>query len=477
MDERHKGRILLVEDDARYAERLARNLALDGFAVDVAASGEAALEALCSVRPDLVLTDLKMPGMSGIELLERIKSGRHPGVDADVPVVVLTSMDSARLAVESLKKGAADYLTKEGERDEISLRVARVIRESRLARQNALLRDQIRTQSEFGEMVAVSAAMQRVLEEVRQVADSDATVLVRGETGVGKELVARALHNLSSRRDQVFLEVNCAALPDDNMFQSELFGHERGAFTGADVQKKGRFELAGEGTLFLDEVGDLSLDCQGKILRAVENREITRLGGEKKIRVDARFIFATHRDLAREVERGRFREDLLYRINVIQIHIPPLRERPEDIDALAQHFLFRFAERYRRTPLLLEEDARRQLAAHAWRGNARELRNLMERLVLTHPGERVTAADLVAGGIAGRPSDGLFRLPPGGMALEDLERHAILSALEQSGWVQKDAAALLSISPDRLLSRIRKFGITHPSWRIHRGSEDSCHES
>ena len=473
MDQRHKGRILLVEDDARYAERLAHNLSLDGFAVDVAPSGEAALERMQDVRPDLVVTDLKMPGMSGMELLERIKSGRHPGVDADVPVVVLTSMDSARLAVESLKKGAADYLTKEGERDEISLRVARVIRETRLARQNQLLRDQIRTQSEFGELVAVSAAMQRVLDQVRQVADSEATVLVRGETGVGKELIARALHNLSSRREQIFLEVNCAALPDDNMFQSELFGHERGAFTGADSQKKGRFELAHEGTLFLDEVGDLSPDCQGKILRAVENREITRLGGEKKIRVDARFVFATHRDLDEEVRKRRFREDLLYRINVIQIHIPPLRERPDDIEALAQHFLFRFSERYRRPPLILEEGARQRLAAHAWRGNARELRNLMERLALTHHGDSVGAADLVACGIGAAPeiATGGFRLPEGGMSLEELERQAILSALQQAEWVQKDAAELLQISPDRLLSRIRKFGITHPSWRVHRGEE------
>ena len=473
MVEETGGRILLVEDDARYAQRLARNLQLDGFVVEIANSAEEALRRMPDVRPELVLTDLRMPGMSGIELIEAIKSGRESGVDADVPVIVLTSMDSARLAVESIHRGAADYLTKEGERDEITLRVSRVLRESRLARQNELLRHQIEHHSEFGELVAVSEEMARVLDSVRQLAPSEATVLVRGETGVGKELVARALHNLSSRRDDVFLEVNCAALPDDNMFQSELFGHERGAFTGADQQKKGRFELAGHGTLFLDEVGDLSLDCQGKILRAVENREVNRLGGAGKIHVDARFIFATHRDLDEEVARGRFREDLLYRINVLQIEIPPLRERTDDIEALAQHFLFRFAERYKKPPLTLAEDARARLCRHGWRGNVRELRNVMERLALTHAGGSVSERDLLACGVGRAPGGeaGVLRLPEGGMALAEIERRAIVAALDRAGWVQKDAAALLDISPDRLLSRVRKFAITHPSWRAHRTTE------
>lgn len=461
-----QARILLVEDDARYARRLERNLHLEGYHVDTAGNGQQALEQLRAGVYDLVLTDIRMPDMDGLQLLERIRSGQEHSVDPDVPVVVLTSINSMTAAIEALRLRASDYLTKEQERDEIIHRLRAVLERERTRRENFLLRQALAQQSEYGDVVAESPSMRAVLSQLQAIAPTDATVLLLGETGVGKDLLAHVIHRQSRRRDRPFCIVNCAALPDDNMFQSELFGHERGAFTGADQQKRGRFELAQGGTVFLDEIGDLSLESQGKLLRALETRCIERLGGTKTLEIDVRFVLATNRSLRQEVERGGFRQDLYYRINVVQIEVPALRQRPQDILPLARYFLERYAAKYRRPVRQLAPEAAHLLEQHSWPGNVRELRNLAERLTLLGQEATITPAELLGGGVGSGTtmgSDALVSLPPKGASLAQIEREAIVQALALAGGVQRRAARLLRISPDRLHARIRKYGIALPA--------------
>jgi DNA-binding NtrC family response regulator len=470
-------RLLLAEDDERFALRLQKTLEARGCEVHWAGDGREALRRLGQESFDLVLADIKMPRMDGMELLEAVKKDPPAGVDRDTAVVLLTSVDSVKTAVQAMQKGAADYLTKDSEWDEIVVHLEKVIEYQRRLRENQLLRRQVAEQSPFGEIVAVSGAMNQVMKQVADIAPTQATVLITGETGVGKELIARAIHEQSMRREGPFLDVNCAALPDDNMFQSELFGHERGAFTGAYEQRKGRFELAHGGTLFLDEVGDLSIDSQAKLLRVLESCSFERLGGSRKIKADVRFILATNHALQQEVEEGRFRRDLFYRINVFQIHIPPLRQRSEDIRALVFYYSEWLGRKYRREPLQFPEAVLRRFESHPWPGNVRELKNVLERLILVKAAGPVTLEDLGACGLnaqAGPSStERLVGLPPEGAALEEVERAAIVQALERADWVQKDAADLLKISVDRMNARIRKFGITHPKWKIHRGESDA----
>lgn len=467
-------RVLLAEDDERYALRLKKNLEAERYLVERAEDGKAALSRLQKESFDLLLADIKMPRMDGLELLQAVKGGSVQGVDRDMPVILLTSVDSLRSAVEAMRSGAEDYLTKDSEWDEIILHLNRALEHHRRIKENERLRRQVASQNHFGEVIALSESMGAVLRQVVDIAPTQATVLITGETGVGKELIAREIHARSPRRDFPFLEVNCAALPDDNMFQSELFGHERGAFTGAYEQRKGRFELANGGTLFLDEIGDLSLDSQAKILRAIETRTFERLGGSRKIEVDVRFILATNRVLQKEVEAGRFRSDLYYRVNVFHIHIPPLRQRREDIRALVIFYEEYFRQQYRRPSLRFSENALRVLENHSWQGNVRELRNILERLVLLNPGGEVGESELQACGLGSGTleRDSGFESPGEVRSLEAMEKAAIVQALERTGWVQKEAADLLQISVDRMNARIRKYGITHPRWKVYRGEHD-----
>ncbi|MFH1742735.1 MAG: sigma-54 dependent transcriptional regulator [bacterium] len=468
-------KILVVEDDRRYGERLRRNLDLDGFTVHLASGGEEALGLLRRDAFDLVLSDVKMPGLSGVDLLKKIKQDGE-GIDCDVPFVLLTSVDSVQVAVECLKEGAADYITKDAGRDEIVLRVRKVLDGAQLHRENARLKQELVDRSEFGEIVAVSPQMSVVLTELREIAATEANLLLTGETGVGKELVARYIHRYSPRADKPFIDVNCAALPSDNMLQSEVFGHEKGAFTGAIARKRGRLELASGGILFLDEVGDMPPESQGKILRALDTQSFERLGGEKKISVDLCVIAATNKDLKSEVEQGRFRKDLFFRLDVIHVHIPPLRERPLDVAPLAEYYLAHYAERYRRPKPVLSDEAIQVLVQAEWSGNVRELKNMMERLIIRGvPSGTITALSLRREDLAfptavdgAEDAGSPIRLPSGGVALDELERLAIIQALERCDWVQRDAAALLKISPDRMNARVKKFGLSHPSWRTHR---------
>ena len=467
-------RLLLIEDDVSFSRRLQANLRSAGFAVEVAEDGAGAVDALKAAYWDLVVTDIRLPDFSGLEILKRIKEGRD-GLDPDLPVVVLTSVRDVETAVGAMRDGAADYLTKESEKQEIIMRIERVLEQSALLNENRYLRDQLERQSEFREMVGESAPMRAIKDEIVHLTGQDVPVLITGETGVGKELVARALHRTGARPQGPFVEVNCGALPDENLLLSDLFGHERGAFTGATGLRRGKFELAEKGTLFLDEIGDMPLGSQAKILRAIESLQITRLGGAHPIEVRCRLVFATNKDPEKEVAAGRFRQDLFYRINLLPIRIPPLRERRDDIPLLARFFLGEFCAKrgpgpQHRKPLRrFDEDALAVLRAYAWPGNVRELRNVVERLVIRSREETITPEDLkrcgvsLAGGV-----DVPVSIPEEGIALEEVERRLVIQALEQSGWNQKQAAQLLRISVDRMNARVRKFGLTHPSWRVHR---------
>jgi DNA-binding NtrC family response regulator len=471
-------RILLVEDDRPFAERLKKNLELSSYSAAIAVSTEQALELLRTEEFDLVVTDIRLPGASGLELIRRLKVEPAQGVDPDVPVIVLTSVSSVDTAVEAMKLGAADYITKESERQEILIRIGKVLEQSRLLRENRLLRNQLAERDEFKEIIGESPQIRRIKEEISQIAPSDVTVLITGETGVGKELMARAIHRTSARAKGPFIDVNCAALPDDNLFQSEVFGHEKGAFTDATYQRKGKFELAHGGTLFMDEIAELSRESQAKILKALEQQTFTRLGGMKPISVNCRFIFATNKDLLAEVRAGRFREDLYYRVAVFLIHVPPLRERPSDIPLLAKFFADQFAQKYKKPPLLFEERAMALLREYSYPGNIRELRNIIERLAIRARGDVITRADVEQIGLGSASSSSpsevrpLIELPPEGVDLEEVEKQLVVAALERTGWNQKEAAALLRISVDRMHSRVKKFGLKHPSWRVHKANEE-----
>jgi len=466
---RDKPSILLVEDDEAYALRLKKNLEVDDFAVDVALGGKAALDSLARTSFDLVITDVKMPDMNGLELIEIIRKGGRQGIDPEVPIVVLTSINSVDTAVGSMKLGAADYITKESDRPEIVLRLKKVLEQSRLVNENLYLRAQLAQADEFSEFIGVSEAIKKIKSEIAELAPQGVSVLLLGETGVGKELVARALHRLRGHNAGPFVDVNCAAMPDDNLIQSELFGHEMGAFTGATAMRKGKFELAVGGSLFFDEISELSHASQGKILKVIENRSFTRLGGTREIKINCRFLFATNKDLFQEMRAGHFREDLYYRVNIYPIVVPPLRERREDIEPLARYYITLFCRRYNKSLKRLDARALERLMAHPWPGNVRELRNIMERLVIRIHGVEIKSADLVSCGLVLEPGrGGTIILPPQGVKMDKLEEDMVRQALERSGWNQKVAAGLLGFSVDQMNSRVRKYGLTHPSWLKHK---------
>ncbi|GAB4256149.1 sigma-54-dependent transcriptional regulator [Deferrisoma sp.] len=448
-------RVLVVDDDASLRRILEYNLAEEGYAVATAASGEEALEKLDRAAFDLVVTDIKMPGMDGMDLLRRIKAEAP-----ETQVIVITAFGTIEMAVEAMKAGAAEYITKPFNRDELKLAVRKALRVRDLEAENVRLRQEVRRIEEADKIVGDSPAMQAVYRLIEKVADSDASVLITGESGTGKELAARAIHRLSRRADRPFVAVNCAAIPRE-LLESELFGHKKGAFTGAIRDKKGRFEEAAGGTIFLDEIGEMPLDLQPKILRALQEREITPVGSNEVIRVDARVLAATNRDLEAEVEEGRFREDLYYRIAVVPIHMPSLRERPEDIPLLVAHFLKKLAPG---RPVRVEPEALEALSRYTWKGNVRELENTIERLLVLTEGDTIRLQDLPEkirepktrenGG------DGFtFHLPPEGVSLEDVERAVIEEALHRTGWNQTRAAKLLRIPRHILLYRMEKFGI------------------
>lgn len=467
--DRRQPRILLVEDDAAFSARIAKNLRLDGFAVESASDVTSALQELETHSFDLILADIRMPGRSGLDLIDEIRKSQGEDGAPAPPVVLLTSIRDIETVVEAMRRGAADYLTKEATREEIAVRLRNVLQHGTLEKEVGRLRRSLDRYQDFDEIVGNSEALAGLKRSIAEIAPSSVTVLITGETGVGKELVARAIHRASSRAAEVFVEVNCAALPDENLFLSELFGHEKGAFTGALARKRGQFELADGGTLFLDEVGELGPMAQARLLRVVESQQFHRVGGERPISVNCRLIFATNKKLEEEVEAGRFRRDLFYRINVYPICAPPLRAHPEDIPALARFFAARMVDKHHLAGVTFSEGAMALLQRESWPGNVRELRNVIERLAIRFAGRTIEPGDLAALNLtAGDSAGNVAILPAGGIDLHEVERSLVLQALQRGEWSQRAAAELLGISVDRMNARVKKFGITHPSWRVHK---------
>jgi Nif-specific regulatory protein len=404
-----------------------------------------------------------MGGSDGMDVLRTTRT-THPTSS----VILMTAFGSVSTAVEAMKNGAFDYVQKPFEIEEMEVKIEKALEMRRMQHQIDYLRHAQGDIYDFDRIIGSSGALEKVLGVVRKVAKSNTTVLVRGETGTGKELIAGAIHHNSTRAARNFIKVNCAAL-QENLLESELFGHEKGAFTGADKQRIGRFEQADGGTLFLDEIGDMSANTQAKILRVLQEHEFERLGGTRTIRVDVRLIAATNRDLPAMVEAGTFREDLYYRLNVVAIEMPPLRERKEDVAALAGFFIRRFSGELKKRVEGLEPDAQKLLMRYNWPGNIRELENAIERAMLLADGTHITSEDLRLGdtgtlGLA-RDNASIVKIPPTGIPLEEIERIAIVEALKMSNWVQKDAAELLAISPRVMNYKIKTLGIDFPKGR------------
>jgi DNA-binding NtrC family response regulator len=445
-------RILVVDDELNIRGALVTLLEKKDYRVSGAASAEQALEHLETAPVDLVLTDLKMPGMSGMEFLRRLKQ-KWP----DTEVLVMTAFGSIDTAVEAMRCGAYDYITKPIDRERFAVVVEKSLERRALAFENKQLKDRLETRTRFERMSGESQPMQRVYSLVDMVAESDVTVLLTGESGTGKELVARAIHHNSRRSDGPFVTLNCGALPD-NLFESELFGYEKGAFTGATTNKMGRFELADGGTLLLDEVGELSLKSQVDFLRVLETKEFRRLGGTKIVKVDTRMIAATNRNLEEAVKHGEFREDLYYRLNVVPIRLPPLRERGDDIPLLVDRFMNEFSAQHQREPKEISQQTMQLLRRYAWPGNIRQLRNLVERLVVTVKDPLIEPGHLPEE-IQASTADARTMVVALGSPLKDIERETIRRTLTEVTNHRERAAKLLGISLRALQYKIKEYGI------------------
>jgi two-component system response regulator AtoC len=459
-------RILIVDDEASLRDALARILTAEGYEVRQAGDGKEALGILGAQPFDFLLCDLRMPVMGGLDLLREITARGIPGT-----VIMMSAFGTVETAVEAMKLGAYDYVSKPFMSDEILLTLRKAGERERLRTENAFLRSEIEKTARPEEILYASGQMEEVVRMAGKVKDYDATVLVTGESGTGKELVARLLHFGGRRKRKPFVAVNCGAIPE-TLLESELFGHRRGAFTEANSDRAGLIEEAGGGTLFLDEIGEFPLPLQTKLLRFLQDGEIRRLGDTEIRKVNVRLVAATARDLEREVAGGRFREDLFYRLNVIRIHVAPLRERRDDIPLLAKHFLSHYCGKYGKREMLLSADALGAMTAHEWRGNVRELRNLMERCALLATGVEVTRAGLLAvwkgsgspeGGEVGPALE--IRIPVSPerpdlkAAVRELERQLIRIALERTGGSRPKAAEMLGISHPTLLYKAKEFGI------------------
>ena len=444
--------LLVADDDPGLRESLERTLTREGYRVVLASDGRAALERVQAGGVDLIVTDLKMPGLTGLELLRAAKA-----IMPDVDVILLTAFGTVEEAVKAMKDGAYDFLTKPFRREQLIKLIDKALERRDLIEQNRALKKQLEDLRAKGQMIGASPSWRRMLTLVEQTADSSATILIQGESGTGKELVARTIHERSARRNGPFVAVNCAALPE-TLLESELFGYERGAFTGAAGRKEGRFELAHGGTLFLDEVGDLSLVTQPKILRVLQQGEFERLGGTRTLQVDVRIVAATNQDVAEMVKEKRFREDLYYRLNVITVRVPPLRERPEDIRVLAQHYLRVYGAKNGRKLEGFTSEAIDRLEAYAWPGNVRELENLIERSVLLARKDRIDAEDLPEEvmGVKRPPRDAILELI--GTPLADIEQRLLDETLRITGGNKTQAAKLLGIDVRTVARKLERRG-------------------
>ncbi|HIJ96436.1 MAG TPA: sigma-54-dependent Fis family transcriptional regulator [Desulfuromonadales bacterium] len=451
--------ILIIDDDTSLRRVLEYNLQEAGYAVATAASGEEGLNRFDDINPALVITDMKMPGMDGMQVLKCIKE-RSP----ETVVIMITAFGSVDIAVDAMKSGAYDYITKPFNRDELRLTVAKALQFRGLTTENRLLKDELAAQGKFRSLIGSSAAMERVFQIVSKVADTEASVLITGESGTGKELVARSIHAKSGRKNAPFVAINCAAIPRD-LLESELFGHVKGSFTGAIKDKTGKFRQAESGTLFLDEVGELPLELQPKLLRALQERTVEPVGGTKELKLDVRVVAATNLDIEKAIADGTFREDLFYRLSVIPIHLPALRQRKDDIPLLLRHF----CTKHGAAQVTFDSQSLTILRRYAWPGNVRELENMVERLLIMRSSDTITLEDIpdkirTHGAATGETahSGSVINLPEEGYSLEQLEREVVVQALERNAWNQTAAARFLRIPRHTLIYRMEKYGIVPP---------------
>ena len=455
--------ILVVDDEPNYLIILAEILRDEGFEVFTAQNGEKALEIARTTDLDLVLTDMQMPVMGGMELLRQVKT-----INRNLPVIMLTAYGEVEKAVAAMREGAFNYLTKPFKNDELIANITKAVEHYSLLRENIRLRSEVKKRYSFAEMIGKNKQMQMLFNMIEKVAPTSASVLITGESGTGKELVARAIHNYSLRDKEPFISINCAALPE-SLLESELFGHEKGAFTGAIALRKGRFELADRGTLFLDEIGEMALSLQSKLLRIIQERTFQRVGGAQEQKVDVRIVAATNKDLKEEVEAGRFREDLYYRLNVLHVHLPPLRERIEDIPLLAEHFVSKFGRRLNKPELKISPATLRLLTTLPWVGNVRELENIIERASILCLNNTIEPEDVQSEGNKAKVATPVSQsfdpddiVPPGTPLpdmLDAIEEKALRSALVKADFIQTKAADALGITKSLLQYKMKKFGI------------------
>ena len=463
-----KSRILIVEDERGIQLAIRGLLRREGYEVELADNGGAAIRKLEESPFDLIVTDLSLGrGPSGMDVLRASKKHRP-----ETAVVMITAHGSEKIAVEAMKLGAQDYVPKPFDNEELKVVVQMALDRTRLEREHRLLLERFDRDYGFENLIGSGPAMRQVFETIQKVAETDLSVLIRGESGTGKEGVAQALHQRSSRRTRPFIAVNCAAISPE-LVESELFGHEKGAFTGADARRVGKFEAAHEGTIFLDEIGDMARETQAKVLRVLQEKEFERVGGNSPVEVDVRVVAATHRDLEAEVEVGRFREDLYYRLRVVEIAIPPLRERLEDIPALAERFLAQLAGRLEREKKILDEGAIAALAHQPWRGNVRELRNVIEQAAVLSSGPTILAEDLRLeapqpgnGPVGANPSTGVpFRDAKKG-AVENFERGYLIRALRENGGNISRTAEAIGMVRQSLQQKIRELDLRSEDWSV-----------
>lgn len=449
-----KFNILVVDDEKNIREGLGKSMEMDGYSVSLAENGKEALKIMDRREMDLIITDLRMPELSGEELLKRVNT-QYP----TVPVIILTGHGTIETAVNAMRDGAFDFLTKPVNLDRLSLLVKRALSNRELVLQHRALKEEVEKISQrrnYSAIIGKSAQMKRILEVVEQVAGTKASVLITGESGVGKELIADAIHNLSGRKGKPFIKVHCAAL-SESLLESELFGHEKGSFTGAVARKKGRFEMAHGGTIFLDEIGEINQSVQIKILRVLQEKQFERVGGEETLEVDVRIISATNKDLKEEIGKGNFREDLFYRLNVVNIHVPPLRERKDDIPLLATAFLKEFSEENGKNIEGLDPKARTALYTYSWPGNIRELRNCLESAVVLGKGNILTLEDLPPSVTEG--SEGNYIRIELGSNMESAEKEIIKGTLVYCQGNKSKTADLLGIGRKTLHRKIQDYGL------------------
>jgi len=466
-------RVLIIDDDETVRDVLQSFLANKGFEVTLAVDGQSGIDCIKSSSFDIILTDLIMPGINGIEILKEIST-----LNIKTPVLVITAFGTVQTAVEAMKLGAFEYVTKPFNLDEIMIVINKALNVSKLQKENIMLKMQLMKKYKFEGIVGDSPSMQVVYRLIEQIADTDSTVMILGDSGTGKELIAKTIHYNSSRSQGPFVPLNCAAIPRD-LLESELFGHEKGAFTGAINTRIGRFELAQNGTIFLDEVGELDPSLQVKLLRVLQEREFERVGGMKTVKVDVRVLAATNKNLEKLIQESKFREDLFYRLNVIPLHLPPLRNRPEDIPLLVDHFIHEFAKKRKRNPFVFSQESMQCLLSYQWPGNVRELENLIERLTILVRNDTIQVSDLPekfhaclpaqqpsadpVSSISATAQKTANDIPETGVDLSsivsNLEKDLILKALSKSGGVKSKAAQFLGLNRTTLLEKMKKMGI------------------